>query len=406
MHLAMARRAVLDDATSASPATAQTGAMMFTRSVPVLLALVCWACDSDSPSTGHTATTSAPDATTTPDSTTDPDSAAVPDTTAAATTTVDATAADTTAADTSVADSVAPDTTVADTTTTPGSTAGVLCDYSHSIFNASPSVNATSTAAWTCTASQRVLTANGLPDHDVGTFPNPDCPNTIAAQTVSASYTLTPAVTSAASTRHIVGYALNGVKFDPGTAGACDDSGSHCDLGMGTGAWKMEALGQSAFDFGTDDNNAHVQPGGAYHYHGMPAGLIDELADDPAMLLVGWAADGFPIYARYGYSVAGDATSALKVLTGSYRTKATPDASRPSTSLYAMGTFTQDWEYVAGSGDLDECNGRTGVTPEFPGGTYYYAITDTYPFIQRCVKGTAAAEQQPGGPGGGPPPGH
>ena len=49
---------------------------------------------------------------------------------------------------------------------------------------------------------------------------------------------------------------------------------------------------------------------------------------------------------------------------------------------------TQDYEYVAGSGDLDECNGRVGVTPEFPNGTYHYYITDTFPFIQRCVKGT------------------
>jgi hypothetical protein len=106
-----------------------------------------------------------------------------------------------------------------------------------------------------------------------------------------------------------------------------------------------------------------------------------------AMTLVGWAADGFPIYARYGYTVAADATSAVKVIKGSYQLKATPDTSRPATSLYAMGTFKQDYEYIAGSGDLDECNGRTGVTPEFPGGIYHYYATDTYPFMQRCVKG-------------------
>ena len=32
------------------------------------------------------------------------------------------------------------------------------------------------------------------------------------------------------------------------------------------------------------------------------------------------------------------------------------------------GIFVEDFEYVPGSGDLDECGGRTGVTPEFPGG--------------------------------------
>lgn len=52
------------------------------------------------------------------------------------------------------------------------------------------------------------------------------------------------------------------------------------------------------------------------------------------------------------------------------------------------GTFVQDYEYVKGSGDLDECNGRTGVTPEFTNGTYYYVVTDAYPFIPRLFRGT------------------
>ena len=105
------------------------------------------------------------------------------------------------------------------------------------------------------------------------------------------------------------------------------------------------------------------------------------------MTLIGWAADGFPIYARYVHSVAADATSALRVAKTSYHIKAVPDVRRPATSLFPMGTFTQDYEYVAGLGDLDECNGRTGVTPEFPRGIYHYYATDTYPYLQRCVKG-------------------
>jgi len=52
-----------------------------------------------------------------------------------------------------------------------------------------------------------------------------------------------------------------------------------------------------------------------------------------------------------------------------------------------LGTFKQDWEYVEGSGDLDECNGRVGVTPEFPEGIYHYFATDTYPYFQRCLMG-------------------
>ena len=52
-----------------------------------------------------------------------------------------------------------------------------------------------------------------------------------------------------------------------------------------------------------------------------------------------------------------------------------------------MGAFTQDYEYVEGSGDLDQCNGRYGVTPEFPEGIYYYVVTDDFPFFTRCLKG-------------------
>jgi hypothetical protein len=270
------------------------------------------------------------------------------------------------------------------------STAGVLCTLSTNEFNDSASVKATSTSSWTCSTTSRVLTANGIPDHEVGTFPNANNPNTISSQRVAATYTLLPSASSAAGIpTQIIGYALNGVKFDPGTAGTCDNSGTSCNLAGGGGTWRMEALGQTSFRFGTDVNNAHVQPNGEYHYHGMPEKTITKLGKGTGMALVGWAADGFPIYARYGYVRATDATSGTKVLTGSYRVKATPDAGRPATSLYAMGTFVQDWEYVAGLGDLDQCNGRTGVTPEFPQGIYHYVITDSYPYIQRCIKGTA-----------------
>jgi hypothetical protein len=128
----------------------------------------------------------------------------------------------------------------------------------------------------------------------------------------------------------------------------------------------------------------------------MPEAAVAKRGLGRAMTLVGYALDGFPIYARYGYTTATDATSALKVMQGSYRLKATADTGRPSATTYPLGAFRQDYEYVAGLGDLDECNGRTGVTPEFPQGTYHYYITDSYPFIQRCVKGTAAS-----GSGGG-----
>jgi hypothetical protein len=291
------------------------------------------------------------------------------------------------------------DTTVtvpgAPTIGTATTTAGVQCSYSYSAFNSSASVNATSTSAWTCNTTSRVLAANGLPDHAVGTFPNSGNPNTISAQTIAATYTLTPTYNGTAVTTGgpagVTGYVLNGVKVDAGTAGSCPANATAttaCSLIDNSGGWSIEALGQTTFNFGADTNNAHVQPGGAYHYHGMPEGFITKLGGGPTkMTLVGWAADGFPIYARYGYSVATNASSALKAVTGSYRLKTTVATTRPATTLIPLGTFAQDYEYVAGLGDLDECNGRAGVTPEFPSGVYHYYSTDTYPYFQRCIKG-------------------
>ena len=294
---------------------------------------------------------------------------------------------------------------IATAATAPGtdSTDGIECDYSYSGFNGSASVNTTSTASWTCSAEERVLAANGIPDHAVGTFPNGANPNTISAQDVAATFTLTPVKTDTATERGgplgPQGYVLNGVKVDAGTGGSCTDYGDSCSGGDNSGAWSLEALGYTSFDFfGADENNAHVQPDGSYHYHGLPEGFFElRGGSDSTMTLVAWASDGFPIYARYGYSSPNDADSELKVITGSYQHITTVSDARPPVEIYEMGMFRQDWEYVEGSGDLDECNGRFGVTPEFPNGIYHYYATDSYPYFQRCVKGEVESA-------GGPPP--
>src|SRR5205823_3056250 len=108
---------------------------------------------------------------------------------------------------------------------------------------------------------------------------------------------------------------------------------------------------------------------GTYHYHGVPVGLVGRLAGKDAgrkMVQVGWAADGFPAYAIWGYEDANDATSGIKELKSSYRLK---KGERPRGGNSPGGTYdgryTQDYEFVNALGDLDEANGRFGVTPEF-----------------------------------------
>lgn len=254
----------------------------------------------------------------------------------------------------------------------------------------------------TIEGDKRVITSNGLPDHSTGRFHNADNPNGLSAQHYRFTMPAKPVVAAKPTllVRQPFGIAVNGVLFDPGTAEMW-----HNDRDSG---WHYDALG-GAFSLGLDTNNAHVQPNGAYHYHGIPVALLERLAGGKArMTLVGWAADGFPIYAAWGYRNAADAASPVVKVRSSYRLKS---GERPTINGQPGGKydgiFVEDFDYVAGSGDLDECGGRTGVTPEFPGGTYHYVLTEDFPFVPRAFRGTPdasfARRAGPGGPGPGGP---
>jgi hypothetical protein len=272
---------------------------------------------------------------------------------------------------------------------------------------------------------KRIIEANGLPDHKPGQFPNRGNPNSISAQHYHFEMPLKPKANDEPRRidRYIFGVAVNGVVFDPGTAEvwrAGDPIVSrpgpetHRGPGDGPGSHVLNYDAMGKMQLGIDQNHAHVQPTGAYHYHGLPTGLINRLRTEkgPAgkdMLLIGYAADGFPIYAEYGYEKANDASSPLKKLKPSYHLKKgnRPKGENGPGGKYD-GTFTQDYEFTKASGDLDECNGRTGVTPEFADGTYYYVVTDNFPFIPRLFHGTPDRSFEkhfgppPGGPDGGP----
>lgn len=247
--------------------------------------------------------------------------------------------------------------------------------------------------------SHRVIVSNGIPDHEPGQFPSRGNPHTISPQHHQYRVPLHPE--KAAQVRPVppnpFGVALNGVPFDPGTAEFWRN-----DRRSG---WNYDAL-SGKINLGMDRHNAHVQPGGVYHYHGIPTGLIEILSrEDQAakMTLVGYAADGFPVYGPQAHRDPHDVRSPLQAMTSSYRLKRGERNGGPGGEH--DGTFVQDWEYVAGAGDLDECNGRDGVTPEYPEGTYYYVLTDTFPFIPRYYRGTPDASfERKGPPPGGPRP--
>ena len=246
----------------------------------------------------------------------------------------------------------------------------------------------------------RHIRANGVPDHEPGRFPNRGNPNRIREQRYDFRVPLDPKVAEEITPlgHQPFGVALNGVPFDPATAEFW-----RRDHRSG---WNYEAL-SGKIDLGLDHSHAHVQPNGAYHYHGLPTRLIAAKKGDVGrMTLVGYAADGFPIYARHGHADPDDLESDLVEVKSSYRLKRgrRPDGPRGRYD----GTFVADYEYVAEAGDLDECNGRFGVTPEYPEGTYHYFLTGEFPFVPRYFRGTPdesfERRRPPGRPGFGPPP--
>ena len=230
----------------------------------------------------------------------------------------------------------------------------------------------------------RVIKANGVPNHEIGQFPGPGCPNAASAQSYSFRMPLQPRTNATFTTvkQQPIGVAINGVPFDPGTAEYWKN-----DRNSG---WHIEAIGGGK-NLGLDQNLAHVQPNGAYHYHGIPEGLLSNLGGRGEQKMIGYAADGFPIY---------DQTRENRP---SYQLK---KGSRPSGAAgpggVYDGTYQADYEFVEGTGDLDEANGKTGVTSEYPQGTYYYVATAEFPFYPRMLKGTPDASFRRGPPGGGP----
>ena len=215
------------------------------------------------------------------------------------------------------------------------------------------------------------IKSNGIPNHKTGRFPNRGNPHTIKQQSIRLRITAYPKIASRITKveRASFGVALNGVLFDPLTAEFFGKKrGERGPPPRGKFVWNEEAIKNGIGSLGLDFNNAHVQPSGNYHYHGMPPTNFAKKYY-ANFLHIGYAADGFKILV--------DKTGKTS---SSYRLKKGFRPSGPK-GVYD-GTYTQDYEYVKGIGDLDECNGK------FIGKQYYYFITKTYPYIPRFWKGT------------------
>jgi len=208
----------------------------------------------------------------------------------------------------------------------------------------------------------RCIASDGLPDHETGTFPRRGNPNTISQQTIRFCVEATPEYGGTAREARTIGIAINGIIIRPGTADWYDASSPRLHSRDRSSGWRLDGMGPDNL-LGLDQNNAHVDNRGLYHYHGVADALVGD-----TQTLIGWAADGFEIH------YVGDA------MPSSYQLKTGARATAPGGTH--DGTYVQDYQYIAGSGALDECNGA------MVDGTYTYFATDSFPFFPHCLKGT------------------
>ncbi|PCJ96511.1 MAG: hypothetical protein COA50_06950 [Flavobacteriaceae bacterium] len=250
------------------------------------------------------------------------------------------------------------------------------------------------------TGTTRTITANSIPEHMVGLFGGGQGslnPNAISEQSDTYNITTNPTVATALTSLsgnngpdYSFGILFSGVELDPIPAEPFPHNGM-MDPNVNW-EWNLEPLN---VNIGLDCNYAHVQPNGKYHYHGKPTLFLDDIGvPTDAMTLIGYAADGFPIYYKFAYSTAMDNSSDVIEMTSSYQLKS---GDRPGDGVTAPcdiynGVYSSDYEYVISFGTLDEANGRTGVTPEYPAGTYYYVITDDFPSIPRYFRGSPSSD--------------
>lgn len=244
-----------------------------------------------------------------------------------------------------------------------------------------------------------VFISNSIPNHD---FNDATAAFATAASAVSAEFRISTTPAFAATTTAIAlttdnAIFLNGVKLDLLAAGCFGVGDGNIGCNDINQPWRYDPMSPLTM-FGTDAHNAHTQPDGTYHYHGNPKALFDQnaMAESP---VIGFAADGFPIFGSYI-----DDGGQIRTVTSSFqlRSGTRPSGADDPGGNYD-GTFVDDYEFVAGSGDLDECNGMMRA------GSYGYYVTDAYPWVLACFKGTPDSSfDKSGGAGGqagsGPPP--
>lgn len=217
-----------------------------------------------------------------------------------------------------------------------------------------------------------------IPGYDVGPWPgNPNIPSN---QNFVYKITRTPVQNTGTPIATALGH--TGVWSNGVSIFNAKDAMSYNNQNV----WHQNAIVFEGSSF--DDCLGHPAPNGEYHHHLNPTCLYDDHDSSAHSPIIGYAFDGFPVYGAYGY-VNANGTGGITRMKSSYRIRnisvrtTLPDGTVLNASQYGpavsatypLGSYVEDFEYVNGSGDLDEHNGRFCVTPEYPAGIYSYFVT-------------------------------
>ncbi len=260
------------------------------------------------------------------------------------------------------------------------------------------------------------ITATGVPAYPTGPFTGDGNPSQAEDQNAIFKIPLNPVPNTGTLTAtsggnigiFINGVALfdfrDGVAWNNTTSALCGGPGNPpCPGGPGASMpWNRDAV--PAEKPGFDCSKGHPAMGN-YHHHQNPSAfnldlnvistICDLYAADGLYAinitehspLIGFAADGYPIYGAYGYANT-DGTGGITRIKSGYQLRnitarthwadGTDVSDGPAVNAtYFLGYFREDYEFVAHPEEdyLDAHNGRFCITPEYPAGIYCYFAT-------------------------------
>ena len=217
-------------------------------------------------------------------------------------------------------------------------------------------------------SEQKCIISDGVPNHKIGQFPTKGNPNKFKKQNLRFCFPKKPV--KRPTLRYIVstvGVTLTGIPIRPGTAAWYDSSSPKKHSQNQSSGLNLEAIRPFQKIFVIDDYNGHLDFKGLYHYHKPNPSLLSN-----GQSLIGYAADGFEIL----------------YIPGKFKSSWQLKKGNRNIEPYGKfdGSFKEDYEFIKGSGDLDECNGKVFE------GNYKYFETENFPFFPRCHWGEVSKD--------------